>query len=295
MPENTWIRSKTPWIRGLILILFSLNLVKCMSTENSSPGLRAVPVTRIPPDLIDGFPSTITPTPFQPLPATRQVTPIPTATPQPVVVQITPAASPLNFYGIDLSKTGKRIRIKIIPKNRRVNAGKPLIISFLPGEKCDYGDQHACVSAYQPDPENNVIFVTTHSGVGGEAEEFRYAVEGMGLNRSGFPLERVRANLRSLSGADVIISQAGVEIKGLQLVVAGRVPAAGINHYFSMPIEQALETAASMDPTLVEFVHPAQMELVFETCGWKMPAEPWAPGVTSTTGSVYLGVIQKKP
>ena len=295
MPENTWIQSKMPWIRGLTLILFSLILVKCMSAQNSSLGLREVPTTRMPSDLVKRFSSTITPTPFQPLPATHQVPPILTATPQPVFVRITPAASPLNFYGIDFSKTGKRIRIKIIPRDRHVNAGKPLIISFLPGEKCDYGDQHACVSAYQPDPESEVIFVTTHSGVGGEAEEFRYAVEGMGLNRSGFPLERVRANLRSLGGADVIISQAGVEIKGLQMVAAGRVPAAGINHYFSMSIDQALETAASMNLTLAEFVHPAQMELVFETCGWKMPEEPWAPGVTSTTGSVYLGVIQKRP
>jgi hypothetical protein len=171
----------------------------------------------------------------------------------------------------------------------------PIIISFLPGEKCNYGDRHACVSTYQPTSDSSVIFATTHSGVGGEAEEFRYAVEGMGLNRSGFSLARVHANLRALNGAEVIISQASFEIKGLKLVAAGRVPATGINRYFSMPIERALETAASLDPALKKFTKPDQLQLVFETCGWKIPEEPWAKSVTSTTGSVYLGVIQKKP
>ena len=35
--------------------------------------------------------------------------------------------------------------------------------------------------------------------------------------------------------------------------------------------------------------------LVFETCGWKVTGEAWARGTTSTTASIYLGVIQKKP
>lgn len=294
MPENSPIPSRKRCNKTLILILFSLILGNCTTVDSHSPGQQGVVSTKTLPVLTAGISATITPTPFQPLPPTRLATSSSMATAQPAE-QNFPVESPLNFYGIDFSNAGKRIRIKIVPKDRSVNAGKPLIISFIPGEKCNYGDQHACVSAYQSDPGSQVIFVTTHSGVGGEAEEFRYAVEGIGLDRSGFSLARVHANLRSLDGAGVIISQAGVEIKGMKLVAAGRVPAAGIHRYFSMPINRALETAATMDPALQESTHPGQVQLVFETCGWKMPEEPWAPGVTSTTGSVYLGVIQKKP
>jgi len=262
--------------------------------SNSSPGNREFPVTRTFLARTIAVPATITPTPFQPLHPTSLVTSGIKKTAQPVE-QSLPVESPLDFYGIDFTRAGKRIRIKIIPKDRRVNAGMPIIISFLPGEKCNYGDRHACVITYQPTSDSRVIFATTHSGVGGEAEEFRYAVEGMGLNRSGFSLAHVHANLRALNGAEVIISQASFEIKGLKLVAAGRVPATGINRYFSMPIERALETAASLDPALQKFIKPDQLQLVFETCGWKIPEEPWAKSVTSTTGSVYLGVIQKKP
>lgn len=254
-----------------------------------------VPATELPLTWTVDIPTTSTPTPFQPLAPTHPLDLSPTVTPQPVVEQASSTEPPLNYYGIDFSNGEKRIRIKIIPKNRKINAGKPIIISFLPGEKCDYGDQHACINAYQTSSKSRTIFITTHSGIGGEAEEFRYAVEGMGFNRPSFSLARVHNNLSLLRNAEVIISQAGIEIKGLKLTAAGRVPASGIERYFSMPIEQALKTAASMDPALVKYVNPDQPQLVFETCGWKMPGEPWATGVTSTTGSVYLGVIQKEP
>lgn len=266
-----------------------------MASEGPPPGYPQVPGTEIPLIWAKDLHSTSTPTPFQPLSPTHPLAYSPTVTPQPVVEQTIPAAPSLNFYGIDFSNGEKRIRIKIIPKDRKVNAGEPIIISFLPGEKCDYGDQHACIHAYQTDSKSSTIFITTHSGISGEAEEFRYAVEGMGLNRPGFSLARVRNNLSRLRNADVIISQAGIEIKGLKLTAAGRVPATGVERYFSMPIEQALKTASTMDPRLIKFVNPDQLQLVFETCGWKMPSEPWATGVTSTTGSVYLGVIQKGP
>lgn len=266
-----------------------------MAPEGPPPVHPQVSATEIPLTWAEDIPSTSTPTPFQPLSPTHPLAYSSTVTPQPGAEHTISTAPSLNFYGIDFSNGEKRIRIKIIPEDRKVNAGKPIVISFLPGEKCIYGDQHACIHAYQTDSKNSTIFITTHSGISGEAEEFRYAVEGMGLNRSGFSLARVHSNLSHLRNADVIISQAGIEIKGLKLTAAGRVPATGVERYFSMPIEQALKTASSMDPRLIKYVNPNQLQLVFETCGWKMPGEPWAPGVTSTTGSVYLGVIQKEP
>ena len=294
MSEKLPIPAHPLWTTGFILILLPLILGNCTAMDNSSSGDREFPMTRTFLAATIAVPATITPTPFQPLHPTPLVTSSMKMTAQPIE-QDSPVESPFDFYGIDFSRAGKRIRIRIIPKDRRVNTGKPIIISFLPGEKCNYGDQHACVSTYQSISKNRVIFITTHSGVGGEAEEFRYAIEGMGLNRSGFSLARVHANLRALNGAEVIISQAGFKIKKLKLVAAGRVPATRIDRYFSVPIERALETAANLDPALQEFATPDQLQLVFETCGWKMPEEPWAKSVTSTTGSVYLGVIQIKP
>ena len=32
--------------------------------------------------------------------------------------------------------------------------------------------------------------------------------------------------------------------------------------------------------------------LVFEICGWQLPGEAWYPGVTPSTGSIYLGFIR---
>jgi hypothetical protein len=140
-----------------------------------------------------------------------------------------------------------------------------------------------------------VIFITVHSGIGGEAESFRQAVEGLGWNQALFPLARAQKNLRRLAGSTVSITQGAVSLPGFELAAAGRVPAEGLARYFSLPAASALELAAQFAPVLQPFVNPDQPQVVFETCGWKMPEEPWAPEVTSASGSVYLGVIRKQP
>lgn len=238
---------------------------------------------------------TPTKTPFQPLP----ITPTPTQLLHPTQIAPTEtspevAGPTLNFYGIDFRNHKQKVRIQIIPPNKKVNGGKPIVLSFIPGRKCNFGDGRACVNSYLAGGESETIFLTVHSGVGGEGQAYRHAVEGTAENQAGIALNQVRANLRALAGAEVIISQGNQVYSGFTLVVTSRIPARKLQKYFHKPIESALAYAASLEPALESLVEPGQPQLVFETCGWQMPGEAWAPGVSSTTFSVYLGVIQAK-
>ncbi len=208
--------------------------------------------------------------------------PLPTPSPQPT----------LNFFGIDFANRQKTITIQIVPSNRRVNNGKTIEISFTPGKRCVFGDHHACVFNYLSSGSGNVIFISVHSGVGGEAESLRHALEGTWIDQAAFSLGQVRTAMKALGGAKVTIAQGDTTLKGLSLAALARVPAARINAYFNSPIEASLTRAAASNPGLGKAIDPSQPMIVIETCGWKMAEEPWAEGVTNTTGSVYLGVIQ---
>ncbi len=89
------------------------------------------------------------------------------------------------------------------------------------------------------------------------------------------------------------IRQDGVEIGGFRLVSTARVPAQSIQNYFSLPVTEAIYQASLYNSGLIDFIDPGTTQLVIETCGWKMRGEPWAPEVTPTSASIYLGVIQK--
>jgi hypothetical protein len=164
-------------------------------------------------------------------------------------------------------------------------------LSFIPGKTCNFGDHHACVSEFF-DGGRNLVFLTVHSGVGGEAQDFRHAVEGTGINRAGYSLKKVQAKLDSLSGAQVAILQDGDQVSSFTLVGVARIPPDYIQAYLKAPIHDALALAVKLNPDLKETLHPSLPIVAFETCGWKMFGEPWLPGVTSTTGSIYLGIIQ---
>jgi hypothetical protein len=105
----------------------------------------------------------------------------------------------------------------------------------------------------------------------------------------------IRSNLERLEGAPVKIVRGDVVIDGLSLTSAARVPSKRVRDYFSGSIEQGMAIAAAVNPSLEGYLNPDSPILVVETCGWKHPGEPWAPGVTSTTGSVYVSVIQLAP
>jgi len=203
-------------------------------------------------------------------------------------------AASLNFYGIDFSNDQLRVILTIQPPDNRINNGKPILIPVFPAGECEFGEKTACVTAYKPSQEGNTIFMSIHSGVGGEAQRFRHAIEGTGIDKAGYSLDEVIRNLEAIQGADVSITQDDVTISGLKLMTASRVPAGYLSSYFNTPIPLALLNASSFNSDLVTYLHPDEPQLVIETCGWKMRGEPWADEVTPTTASIYLGVIQKE-
>jgi hypothetical protein len=89
-----------------------------------------------------------------------------------------------------------------------------------------------------------------------------------------------------------LITQGEKVIAGMELVGTGRVPATGLQQYLDAPLQDAMRMASSSNPSLAGYVNPDAPQIVFETCGCKMPSEPWATGVSSTTASIYVGVIQ---
>lgn len=204
-----------------------------------------------------------------------------------------PTPQPFVFQGIDFSNHDKRIRITIYPPDEQVNQGKPIVIVFYPGDRCAFGDQRACINSYQSREGGQVTFVTIHSGIGGQAENFRDAIEGSGLNQPGFSLKKTLSNLQALQGARVEVKQGETILGNLELAIITRIPASGVNKYIHSPADRALEIADDLGPDIPRLLHPEQPQLIFETCGWKMPEEPWAKSVSSTSGSIYLAVIQK--
>jgi hypothetical protein len=197
----------------------------------------------------------------------------------------------LDFYGIDFSNH-QRVTITIYPLGKNINHGKPVKLSFIPGEHCQFGDKMGCVYAYKPTSQGNVIVITVHSGVGGEAQQFRGVLEGTGVNRAGYGLEKVKTNMNSLSGAQVIISQGENEVRQLQLAGVTRIPARSLARYFRAPLAEILSVAADINPQIGWLVYPEVPQIVIETCGWKMPGEQGVDRVTDTTGSIYLGIIR---
>lgn len=230
------------------------------------------------------LPHRATATSFQPRPPTQ-----PALTPTP------PTQPPEGFYGLNLADPGHRVRILIFPPDRQVNGGKPVRISFIPGRSCTYGDNRGCVNTFQTESGVPATFITVHSGVGGEGQAFRYALEGSGINSAGLPLREVRANLKALEGAEVVILQGKRRYAGFILAVITRVPPRLVQPYFKAPVWNALGVASSVDPGLKEWVNGDLPYLAFETCGWRMPGEPWSESVPNTAASVYLGVILKAP
>lgn len=255
-------------------------------------------------------PASPTPTPFQPLyptptPAPSSATMIPqnsqiqdnqdaTITNQEPPVPAVPIEPSRNFYGIDFTNSSLRIVIQIQPDDRRVNGGRPIVIAFFPGDQCRSEDKTACVNSYLNSNSIETIFVTVHSGVGNEGQAFRHAIEGTGYNQAALPLRQVKKNLAALADAKVTITQGDIVVTGLQLSTASRLPGKEVQDYINQPIESALDTASGVDASLSGFIESSQPILVFETCGWRMTGERWTRGITSTSASIYLGVIQKQ-
>jgi hypothetical protein len=199
------------------------------------------------------------------------------------------------FYGIDFNNTQTRVHIKIIPPNKRVNGGRPINISFIPSQHCKFGSQTACVNISQGGVNGKTIFLTIHSGVGGQAQAYRHAMEGTGYDTATLPLREIKKNVKELTGAKVIIYQGGKRVGGFVLAGSSRVPPKFTRIYFDLALPDSLKLAAGIDSSLARFTTPDQPQIVFETCGWKVPGEKWTAGLSNTQSSVYIGVIRRAP
>lgn len=264
----------------ILTMFIGITLAGCVPGTPGSPGITA---TRTP-----FQPIAFTPTAFQPAPPTANTS---NKLPQPG--RATQATR--DFYSIDFGKEDQRVTIEITPRSQTVNRGKPILISFIPARTCTFGDQRGCVYSYRAKSGATILHVSVHSGVGGEAQALRHALEGTGINQAAFSLRQIQANLQGLEGSSVRITQGERTVEGLKLTHTGRVTAQKIEGYFRAPLDQALATAAAIDPSLLPAVNPPVSQLVIETCGWKSSEEPWAAGVTSTTASIYLGIIREGP
>jgi hypothetical protein len=224
-----------------------------------------------------------TPTPFRPLPPTT--TPLPTAT-------STPTPTPQNVHfarRLDAGMDGP-VSISIQPPEA-VNGGREIDIRFSPAADCPFGSGTACISRHR---NGQVILLTVHSGVGGQGEAFRWAVEGSGINSAIFPLARIHENLASLEGAPVTLEMGADSLDGLELSGVARIPPDALDDYFRLPFDEALALAAQSNPTLARALDSGEGLLIFEICGWVVPGEPSSPGVSNTSTSIYLGFIRDR-
>ncbi len=231
-----------------------------------------------------------TATPFQPAIATA--TPFlpfhPTLTPP--VAQ--PAELNYQFYGIDFAPGAEEITLRFWPASDTLNRGHPIKVRFLPGETCVFGDHYGCVNHFFSAADSEVIWISVHSGVGGEGQELRNSLEGTGINSAGFSLNQTLLNLDELKNSSITLQQGQMTIDLPTVTAAARIPAGQVAEYLSLPYDQALATAFAKNPDSLERIQSGQTTLVIETCGWRMPGEPGNWLVADTTASIYLGVIQ---
>ena len=193
--------------------------------------------------------------------------------------------SPINF-----NDGAEPITIAIHPGNHLNHGRAPVAITFLPGEHCIFGDGHACVYQFLSSTGKRVIFVSVHSGTGGEGDAFRNLLEGTGINQGRLDRETVLERAHALAGSAVTIEQGEGKIDGLTVSAIARIPPEHFEAYTALPIEDALgyvSTVLSLDSELIE-----EDLLVIETCGWRLPGEPQVRGLANTSSSVYLGFIK---
>ncbi|TLN01880.1 hypothetical protein FDZ74_15565, partial [bacterium] len=217
-----------------------------------------------------------TPTPYLPLHPTL----IPEAT--------QPVEQPYLFHDIDFSPGAEEVTLRFWPADTAINRGRPIKVRFLPGSDCIFGDHNACVSHFTDTDNREIIWVSVHSGITGEGQELRHALEGTGINSAGLPIDQVLLNLNSLEETSITIQQGQKRVDVAQVASVIRVPAAQVNDYLSLPFDQALNFAVEDLPALKSQIPPGNALLVVETCGWRMPGEAGGGLVTGKTPSLFV-------
>jgi len=192
-------------------------------------------------------------------------------------------------FGINFEDGSPPVTIVVEPVIKQNHAKTPVKITFLPGENCVFGDGHACVYEFLSPTGNRIIFVSVHSGKGGEADGFRHLLEGTGINQGLFNSEEVLKIAQALSGSEIRIKQGEEKITGLALEAVARISPELFTAYTRLPVQEALDFAIQnlpLDPELFN-----QDLMIIETCGWRLSDEIWVDGLKDTSSSVYLGFV----
>jgi hypothetical protein len=199
----------------------------------------------------------------------------------------------LQFQGLDFTDQESIITIDINPStSKNSDFIRPIHLEFIPGDQCRYIDDRACIYSYLTPSNNIVIFITLHSGLGGDGQPLRHAFEGTGFNRAGYSIKKVMSNLDKIVESHVTIQQGTKLVNSLEVTSAGRIHARYLEKYFSTPIEDLAGFANSIDSGFQSEITLDRPTIIIETCGWRMRGEEWAPGITQSTGSIYLLIIQ---
>lgn len=268
---------------GLLLLLLAWLVAAAVAAGQSSRPAQVAALPGASPT--PARPGGSTPTPFQPAAVTPTATATASPTPPP-----TAEPPPLDYtrFGVDFSDTAQAISAVLSPSQDQFNAGRSLRISFRPGWPCAWINHRACTSLHY---NGQVVLVTIHSGVAGDGQALRHALEGTWLNAAALPMQEIRANLAALQDGDVSIEQSGVTAQGLRALAAVRLPASDVEQYFSLSVDDALDFAAQSSAEMAQALASGEPLVIIETCGWRHPDEPWAPGITGTSASVYLITI----
>ena len=234
-------------------------------------------------------------TPFKPEDPTQTSAPEVTSEPEGpgMVVEPTPTdlptALPDTHFGRPLLDfPQEKIQLRFEP-GEKINGGQAIRLAFVPGQACDFGAGRACVSSHLG---GQVILLTIHSGLGGEGDRLRNAIEGTGLDSAGLAMAQIHANMAALRGAAVRLTMGDAQVDGLELAALARVPSMDVKRYFDLSFDDALQMVAVENSPVQALLDTGEPLLAFEICGWRVPSEVAGLGTTPTTSSIYLGLIR---
>ena len=284
-----------PWL-WLFLLSAGLMLAAGMLIwllQNRSPSVKAMPPSG---SVLPVLHLSATPTPFTPLmnPATpepeiylhpQEETAVATTVPEPVV-----DVPPSFWQAFDFSDGAERVEIHLVDPDLGILGGKPVQMRFTPGSDCVFGSGKACVSLHA---DSRVMLLTIHSGISGEGQQLRHALEGTGINTAGLRTAEILANLDQLQGAIASLHQGVTNLDYLTVVAAIRIPPDQIDAYYDLPFLEAVDWAAEGNEDLHQRLADGQSLIFIETCGWPVIGEVSAGGEYQGTGSIYLIAIGK--
>lgn len=201
--------------------------------------------------------------------------------------EVTPARIPF-WQEFDFSTGAPQIEIHFLDQTGNFSDGKPVLLRFTPATNCPFGSGHGCISQHA---QGRYLLLTLHSGVAGEAQQLRHALEGTGINTAGLKTSEIQANLENISGSIASLHQGSQNLDYLSVKAVLRIPPGQIHEYYSLPFVDALESTVQNDLNFQNLLNGGEPIIIIETCGWPVPGEPSAEGVYQGTGSVYLVAI----